>query len=169
MKLRSILPLALILIFSFSACGQKDKSKRPSPPKVAEGMIGSANVKVDYSSPSVKDRTVWGELVKYNKVWRTGANESTWIETDKDLMVEGKKLPAGKYGLFTIPGEKEWVVIFNNVWDKWGAYSYKESEDVLRITVIPGTTKHTEMMTFEVVPDGIILSWEKLMLKVNMN
>jgi hypothetical protein len=71
--------------------------------------------------------------VPYGKVWRTGANEATIFETTGDLVINGQKLPAGKYGLFTVPGEKEWTIIFNSVWDQWGAFKYDASRDVLRI------------------------------------
>ena len=84
-----------------------------------------------------KDGLIWGDLVPYGKVWRTGANEATTFETDKDIMIKEQKLPAGKYALFTIPGETEWTWIFNSVWDQWGAYKYDESKDVLRVKSTP--------------------------------
>lgn len=85
---------------------QKDKSKRASPPATATGKIGEATITIDYSSPSVKGRKIWGDLVPYDKVWRAGANEATIFTTDKDIKVDGKSLPAGKYSLYAIPGKK---------------------------------------------------------------
>ncbi|MDP4131765.1 MAG: DUF2911 domain-containing protein, partial [Bacteroidota bacterium] len=84
---------------------QGDKSKRPSPPETATGTVGGASISINYSSPSVKGRKIWGGLVPYDKVWRAGANEATIFETDKAIEVEGKNLPAGKYSLFAKPGE----------------------------------------------------------------
>ena len=99
---------------------QDDKSKRPSPPATATGKIGAAAVTIDYSSPSVKGRKIFGGLLPYGKLWRAGANEATIFQTDKDLMVEGKKLPAGKYSFFATPGENEWVIFFNSETGQWG-------------------------------------------------
>jgi hypothetical protein len=97
----------LLLFVGLSACAQGDKSSRPSPPATATGKVGGANITINYSSPSVKGRKIWGDLVPYGKVWRAGANEATTFETDKAITVEGKNLPAGKYSLFALPGENE--------------------------------------------------------------
>src|SRR6187549_2507951 len=106
--------LAMAAVFMSSAIwAQADKSKRPSPPGTATGKVNGATITINYSSPSVKGRKIWGDLVPYGQTWRAGANEATTFETDKEIMVEGKSLPAGKYAFFTIPGEKEWVIIFN--------------------------------------------------------
>ncbi|WP_020532121.1 DUF2911 domain-containing protein [Flexithrix dorotheae] len=93
-----------------------------------------AILRVLYSRPQKKDRDIFGKKVPYGKVWRTGANEATEIQVYKDITIGGKKLKAGTYSLFTIPTEKDWTIIFNSDLDYWGAYSYKESNDVLRIT-----------------------------------
>src|SRR5258705_13398511 len=93
---------------------QADKSSRPSPPATATGKVNGATITINYSSPSVKGRKIWGALVPYDKVWRAGANEATIFETDKDIKIEGKPLHAGKYSLYAIPGEKEWTFIFNS-------------------------------------------------------
>src|SRR6185437_4669611 len=92
---------------------QGDKSKRPSPPETATGTVGGASISINYSSPSVKGRKIWGGLVPYDKVWRAGANEATIFETNKAIKIEGKDLPAGKYSLFATPGENEWTIILN--------------------------------------------------------
>ena len=138
-----------------------DKSKRPSPPaKVTEIVKSGAMVSIEYSQPALKGRVIGTELATYGKVWRTGANETTIFEVSKDVTIGGKTLPAGKYGLFTIPGEKEWVIIFNKTWDKWGTM-YKESDDFLRITAKALKSKETmDMMTFKIEKNGSVnLFW----------
>ncbi|MFN8353040.1 MAG: DUF2911 domain-containing protein [Spirosomataceae bacterium] len=133
-----------------------------SPPAKAEGKIGGTTVTINYHQPAVKGRNVWaGDLAPYGKVWRTGANNTTTIEFDKDVTIEGKALAKGKYGVFTIPGEKEWVIIFNKG-IAWGAFSYKESDDVLRVTVKSMPNEMTERMTFAVNSDNVSLAWEKV-------
>ncbi len=93
-----------------------------------------AIIKILYNRPSKKDREIFGELVPFDKVWRTGANEATEIKLYQDVLFDGKKLQAGTYSLFTIPGEDEWTLIFNKDLDYWGAFQYKEQNDVLRVT-----------------------------------
>ncbi|MCB0688170.1 MAG: DUF2911 domain-containing protein [Saprospiraceae bacterium] len=129
--------LALVAFFATSSQAQDDKSKRKSPPMETTGMVGDATVTINYSAPSVNGRKVFGDLVPYNKTWRSGANEATVFEVSKNVMVEGQELPAGKYGFFTIPGEDKWTIIFNSVWDQWGDYNYDKSKDVLRVEVMP--------------------------------
>jgi hypothetical protein len=142
---------------------QGDKSTRPSPPAEVKAEVNGTMVSVNYSSPSVKERAIWGELVPYGKVWRTGANEATVIETSGDIMVNELTLPAGKYSLFTIPGEKEWTFIFNSVWDQWGHYKYESSKDVLRVTAVPQkSSEFHEKLTFDIMDNVLILSWENL-------
>lgn len=133
-----------------------------SPPATATGKIGQTTITIKYNQPAVKGRNVWaGDLAPYGKVWRTGADASTSIELDKDVMIEGKALPAGKYALFTIPGEKEWVIIFNKK-IAWGAYTYKQEEDVLRVTVKAMANEMTERVTFSVNSDNVSIAWEKV-------
>jgi len=141
----------------------EDKSKRPSPPAKAEVKIGDLSIVIDYSQPAVKGRNVFGEFVAYGEVWRTGANEATTITFDKDVMIEGQKLTSGTYALFTIPDEKEWIVIFNKQANQWGSFEYKQEEDALRIKVKPSTEKEiTERVTFEASEEGIItLRWDR--------
>ena len=126
-----------VLFLSLVACGQADKSKRPSPPAMAKETISSgAVISIDYSQPSVKGRTIGKDLEPMEgKVWRAGANEATVFEASKDVKVEDKALPAGKYGLFTIMNGDEWTIIFNKTWSQWGAFSYKEADDALRVKV----------------------------------
>ena len=161
LKLGAIAGFAFLLAFNVSA--QKDKSSRPSPPAQVSKEINGTQVTIDYSRPSKKGRVVFGELEKFGKVWRTGANESSWIELSKDVKVEGENLKAGKYGLFTIPGEEEWVIIFNEEWDAWGAYSYKEKKDVLRVTVPSSSLEEVvEIFTIDIEDSGdVVLAWDQ--------
>ena len=162
--------LSLATLVTISACGQGDKSQRPSPPAVANETISSgAVVTIDYSQPSVKGRTIGTELATYGKVWRTGANEATVFEVSKDIKVEGKTLPAGKYGLYSIPGEGEWVIIFNKTWKQWGT-QYKEADDALRVNVKPGkSAAFTEKMTFAVNKGGkVSLMWGDVQVDFNV-
>jgi len=154
-----------VLLVSIQASAQQDKSKRPSPPAKVEQKVGSAQITIEYSRPSVKGREVFGGIVPYGKVWRTGANEATTFTTDKDITINGKKLPAGTYGLFTIPGEKEWTIIFNKNAKQWGSGNYKEEEDQLRVTAKPQSTAATEMFTITVDEKGkAVISWDKTMV-----
>jgi hypothetical protein len=163
-KILAIMLFALMLPILVKA-QDGDKSKRPSPPATATGKIGSATVTIDYSSPSVKGRKIFGELVPYGKVWRAGANEATMFQTDKDLMIEGKKLPAGKYSFFATPGESEWTVYFNSETGQPGEKDGKTNMDpaktVLSVPVKPKkSSSPTEKLTYEVKNNGIGLRWE---------
>jgi hypothetical protein len=128
-----------------------------------KGTIGEAEVVINYGSPSVRGRTVWGNLAPLDDVWRTGANEATRITLSKDVMINGEKLPAGTYSLFTIPSQSEWIVIFNETTDQWGSFNYEESKDVLRVKAQPQTKQGlAEQMDFYLDGDTVILRWEKL-------
>ncbi|MEQ8470678.1 MAG: DUF2911 domain-containing protein [Marinoscillum sp.] len=161
---KSLLALTLLIGVMVTANAQKDKSNRPSPPAQAKATVDGVDVTVDYSQPAVKDRKVWDNLVPYGKVWRTGANEASWIEVSSDVKVGGKTLPKGKYGLFTIPGEDEWTIIFNETWNQWGAYDYDSEKDVLRITAKPKKSdSFSERFTVDISDDGLVsLKWEDL-------
>ena len=128
MKRFTFLMLALATAFSASIAQQKPAS----PPATATGKIGAATVTIVYSQPSARGRKIMGGLVPYGEVWRTGANEATTIEFDKPVKIEGKDLAAGKYALFTIPGENEWTIIINKDVKQWGAFKYKQEDDILR-------------------------------------
>lgn len=155
-RIFNILLVAVLAIGTYAtATAQQDKSKRKSPPVKITETVGDLTMTIDYSSPSVRGRDVWGALVPYGKVWRTGANEATTLEFSKAVNVEGQPVAAGKYALFTIPGETEWTFILNKEADQWGAYGYKESEDALRFTAKPGkAASFTEQMAFEVATKG---------------
>ena len=129
--------------------------------------VGLTDVTINYSRPGVKGRVIWGDLVPYDKVWRTGANEATSITFSTDVKVNGQALAAGTYSFHTIPTKTDWTLIFNKKADQWGSYSYDEKEDALRITVKPQPHESTEWMEFS-LPDiavdkaTVALDWEKL-------
>jgi hypothetical protein len=169
----------LILAFSVSAFAQQDKKQdkkhekpdvkkvRVSPKAGVFQTIGITDINVSYSRPGVKNRKIWGELVPYNKVWRAGADEATKITFSTDVIIEGKKLPAGAYGFFAIPGENEWTLIFNKVADQWGAFTYNESEDALRIKVKPVSNSNHDWLLYSFTDmtsttAQLNLIWEKL-------
>jgi len=139
-----------------------------SPHTSAMTMIGDAHIHMDYSSPGVRNRIIFGGLLAYDMVWQAGAHNATWIETNKDLIIDGKILTAGKYGFFTIPSQDEWTIIFNSNWNQHGKDNYDEKDDVLRIKVIPiiseDITEHLEYKVNKVSDNkgSISLAWEKV-------
>ena len=159
----ALLASGLMASVHVNAQTEEDKSKRPSPPaKVTQKINSGATISIDYSQPSVKGRTIGKDLEPMDgKVWRTGANEATVFETDKDLTIAGKKLPAGKYGLFTLFNGDTVTVIFNKTWQQWGAFKYNGADDVLRInTKYSKASPESEKMTFTITPGGVVtLLW----------
>jgi hypothetical protein len=148
-----------LAMFAFIATAQDDKADRPSPPATATGEVNGKTITIDYSQPSVKGRVIFGGLQPYDTVWRAGANETTTIEVSDDVTVGGKALPKGKYGFFIIPNKEEWTIIINTGIE-WGAFTYKESEDVLRINVPVEKTDLVEKLTYTVSSDGnVSLAW----------
>jgi len=160
-KIFSISLVTTLLVTTTACRAQEDKSARPSPPALVTQKVGVATISIDYSQPSVKGRTIGDDLEpKDGQVWRTGANEATVFETDKDIMVEGKALPAGKYGLFTLVDGDEWTIIFNKTWKQWGAFNYKEGDDALRVKVKAGKADtFAEKMTFTISDNGLVDLW----------
>lgn len=141
-----------------------------SPRMELTGKVGGADVTVNFGSPKVKGRTIWGELVKYDKVWRTGANEATTIELAQDVTVNGEALAAGTYALFTVPAaEGAWKVVFNSEADQWGAYNKDASKDVLTVEATPSMGEDTaEGLTFAVNGDQLVVMWDKLSLPITI-
>lgn len=162
-----------IFIFLVSFAFSQLDLPRPSPHASVSQTIGITNSVIDYYSPGVKGRVIWGKLVPYNEIWRTGANHCTTISFDSKVNVEGKAIPAGKYSLFTIPGEQEWTVILNKDTSLSGATGYKEADDVARFTVKPQNAEFRERMMFafdNVTNNSAIVSlyWEKLKVPFNL-
>jgi hypothetical protein len=156
----------LSIVTAFSANAQE---KKASPAEIAQGKVNGAAVTINYSSPAVKGRAIWGELVPFGKVWRAGANEATTIETNQELIIEGQKLPAGLYSLFVIPEKTEVTVIFNKVAKQWGASQYKQSEDILRVKVKQKVVKNqSERLMYTISPKNIVLSWDNWDIALNV-
>jgi hypothetical protein len=160
-----VLLLCALLLSSLAA----QDLPRLSPGASVSQTVGLTDISVTYSRPGVKERTIWGGLVPYNKMWRTGANEATKITFSDDVKINGQALPAGSYSLFTIPGESGWTVIFNKNTELAGTNGYDEKEDALRIQVKPQAAEFVERMEF-VFTDlkdnstTVALHWEKLMV-----
>jgi hypothetical protein len=181
--MKNLLKTGLLLVMMMSLCYvsySQDAKPRKSPKATVTQRIGvDTDIVIDYSRPAVKDRKIWGELIPYglnpgnqyskNKdfPWRAGANENTTISFNKDLMIEGSKLPAGKYSIHMVPGEKEFKIMFNKTTDGWGSYTYDSAQDALVITVKPVATANTEWLEygFGNLTDNsatAYLRWEKL-------
>lgn len=151
---------------------EEPKKKVLSPHTSAMAMIGDAHIHIDYSSPSVRDRIIFGGLVGYDNVWQAGAHNATWIETNKDLTINGEVLPKGKYGFFTIPSKEDWTVMINKNWNQHGKDDYNEKEDVIRFKVTPQISEEiTEHLEYKVnkiseTEGNIKLAWEKVTINI---
>jgi hypothetical protein len=151
--LRSCLLLVSGSILATGLFAQAPKVEFPvaSPACTLKQRVGLTNIEINYSRPGLKGRVVVGKIDPYGKVWRTGANASTRITFSTPVKVNGTEVPAGTYGLFTIPGETEWTVILNKVADKWGAYEYDAKDDVLRVKATPvKLTEAVETFTIDI-------------------
>ncbi len=161
--MKKVITLFSIMMFAVAILAQGEKKAPASPPAKAEGSIAGKSIVINYAQPAVKGRKIWGDLVPFGKVWRTGANGATTITFDKDVKIEGQALKAGKYAIFTIPTETEWTVIFNSKTDQWGAYDYSDKDDVLRVKVKTSkSAAFNERMTFAVDTKKVKLMWENL-------
>lgn len=143
----------------------KDTSKK-SIKSMAVAVINGDSIKINYHSPAVRKRIIWGGLVPFDEVWVTGAHDATTLEIPKAFIVNGKEIPAGKYALFTIPGKKEWTVIINKNWNQHLAMEYDEKEDVVRIKVNRKKNTHTERLQYFIERKNnsagkIAVAWEK--------
>ncbi len=135
--------------------------------------IGLMDVTINYSRPNVKGRVIWGELVPYNKVWRTGADEATTISISEDVTLNGNKVVAGKYALFTIPGLDEWTIVINSVAKQWGAFNYDSTKDVIRFRIRPVENRLFESLTIyfsDVTTNSAVINivWEKIKVSFNI-
>lgn len=167
MKFTAKIAMLLVAVFITSISSAQDK-KPASPAATAKGKINGSEIIISYSSPFVKGRAIWGELVPYSKVWRAGANAPTTIETSKDLKVEGKTLPAGKYAIYVIPEKGSATVIFGKD-IKMGAHDYDKAKDQLSVKVkTKKSAKMNESLVYTINKDNITLSWENLDIPVSV-
>lgn len=169
MKRTFLVKAAAVFAFALLMCTVAFAQKTvPSPRDSVSAKVAGATISINYGSPSVRGRKVFGELEPFGKVWRAGANEATVFTTSKDIMVEGKTLPAGTYGFFAIPTETTWTIIFNKVAKQWGAYKYDESQDALRVTVKPVASRMKERLVYKINGKGFSLNWDKLSVPVSV-
>ena len=144
------------------------KKKPLSPHTSTMAMIGDAHIHIDYSSPGVRGRIIFGGLVGYDNVWQAGTHNATWIKTNKDLIINGEMLPKGKYGFFTIPSKENWTIMINKTWNQHGKDDYNVNDDVIRFKVKPSISdKITEHLEYKVnkiseTEGSISLAWEKV-------
>lgn len=138
----------MTLFFTSSSFAQL-QMPQPSPSAMVKQTVGLTDITIDYSSPAMRGREIFGKLVPYGEMWRTGANKATAITFSDEVTIEGKKVEAGTYALFTIPNENEWTIILNKNTEQWGTGEYEEKEDVVRLTVKSSTSPMTfQRMTF---------------------
>jgi len=171
----SILITVLTLIAALCATAQQDKGQRPSPPAKAQCKLPDGKtITVDYSSPRAKGRKIFGELVPYGQVWRTGANEATTFVTTANLSAGGKDVPAGSYTIFTVPNADNWSLIINKHTGEWGIPYKYESEELARVPMsISATSSPAENFTINLnQTDGICtlqMSWENTQASVKIS
>lgn len=169
----SLAVLACSLILSTSINAQQDKSKRPSPPaKVSEKIESGATISIDYSQPALKGRAIGSSIEpKKDKIWRMGANEATIFETDKDVTINGQKLPAGKYSLFGLWSDNGYTLIFNKAYQIWGTqYEDNKDKDALRVAANVKTTDNVqEKLTYTIDKSGLVnLLWGNMDISFNV-
>jgi hypothetical protein len=174
-NLRPTLATLVLAAAALSAAAQPPQvtTPRPSPNASVEQAVGITEIAVHYSRPGVKGRVIWGQLVPYGQVWRTGANENTTITFSTPVKVEGHELPAGTYGVQTIPTAQEWTLILSKDADRWGAFTYDPQHDALRVTVKPQAAPEQEWMSFEFsdlaeTSAVLALRWEKLRVPIRL-
>ncbi|MBW0160237.1 MAG: DUF2911 domain-containing protein [Sediminibacterium sp. Gen4] len=177
---RTFYLLLLIITTAFSVTAQeqkkeevcynpnlvKDTSKK-SIKSMAYAVVDGDSIKINYHSPGVRKRIIWGGLVPYDEVWVTGAHDATTLEMPQAFVVSGKEIPAGKYAIFSIPGKTEWTLIINKNWKQHLATEYDEKEDVVRIKVKPKKVNHTERLQYFIETGKsktgkIAVTWEKI-------
>ncbi len=170
-KLTLAVSLLLVFVTLSPAQNKEDKSKRPSPPGTAEVSLKGKTITIDYSRPSMRGRKIMGELVPYDKVWRTGANEATTLTTPVDLNIGGTKVPAGKYTLWTLPSAGTWKLIINKQTGQWGT-NYDEKQDFARVDMQKSElSAPVEQFTISFDKKGedtadLVMKWEKTSVSI---
>ena len=184
------LATSIVIVFLIGSCQtQKDSSMndhdgtvkteaatrdtiKKSIPKEEHAQVAGAHLTIKYYAPAVRGRTIWGGLVPYNEVWVTGAHSATSLEIDKDFAVNGRKISAGKYAIFTIPGREKWIIVINKNWDQHLADEYDAKDDVIRLEVNPDPLENTlERLQYSLTSKGdhsasISISWDKLRVTI---
>ena len=169
-------PIILIIgfLFSIGILGCSNKRERPSPLRSNIAQIGSTTVTLEYSSPGVKGRDIFGigsgYLVPYKELWRTGANKSSSIAFDKDLKLDSVLIPKGKYSLFTIPDAKTWIIILNKDAEQWGSTYYQDSLDIFRSRIkVTRLQELQERMMLSIEIDSLRFRWEYIQWSIPLS
>lgn len=161
--------ISLFLLFVFSLGMQAQDKKPKSPAMTEKGSISGAEITINYGSPSVKGREIWGKLVPFGKVWRAGANDATTFETNQKITIEGKELPAGKYSFFIIPEKDSATIIFNTEAKQWGASDYNEKKDQLRVNVKPKNIEtSSENLMYSLTDKMLNIKWDNWIIPVTI-
>lgn len=167
--MRILTVLLVTLALSAPAVSLQSPLKLPqaSPAATLSETIGTSTVSIEYHRPAVKGRVIWGGLVPYGEVWRTGANEATTLRFTDAVKVAGQDVPAGTYAFFAIPTDKSWTLILNKRDKQWGAFNYDPAQDLVRFEVKPTAVAHTEWLKYSIEPGSdhsatVQLMWEKL-------
>lgn len=169
--MKKILFLAISVLFTLSMEAQI-KAPQPSPVGKITQTVGLTEINIEYSRPSMKGRKIFGGLVPYNELWRTGANASTKVTFSENVKIAGQELKKGTYAIFSIPGEKEWTIIIHKNLDHWGTDDYKQEEDVFRVMVKPvSLSAPVESFTMSVdnlknASCEITMAWEKTSVSI---
>ena len=155
-----------VFIFNMVSFAQTTLPRESQRAAISQ-VIGDTTVSIVYHRPNTKNRKVWGELVPFGQVWRTGANEATVFEVSNDVTINGQLLPKGKYSLHTIPTESEWTLIFNKIWNQWGSFDYDAKQDALRVAAKPMSGEMRETMSFDFGDmksnsTQVVIAWDKL-------
>lgn len=171
-----VLSVIIAAIFTSHGFAQDAPDPRQSPVAISQTTVEDTYMKVVYGQPLMRDRIIFGELVPFDEVWRTGANEATQVYFDTDVMIEGERVESGMYSVFTIPGEDNWTIILNEKLGQWGAFDYNPDYDVLRAEVNPQPTdEEWEPLNidFEETARGanLVLRWEdtRIELPIHLN
>jgi hypothetical protein len=166
---RTLLSTALALCVTGAALAERgDDADRKSKNGRAEGVVDGVEVVVEYGRPNVNGREIWGGLVPYGEVWRTGANEATTIHFSADVIVEGVAVAAGTYALFTLPEADSCTILFNSEAEQWGAFDYDSAKDVASITVTPEPADFVETFEISVEEGGVALRWAEVAIEFNV-
>ncbi len=173
MRRFALLSLLVCVAIPASVAQRQLTTPRVSPHAQVLQTIGMTDLTVNFHRPAVSERDVWGELVPFGEIWRAGANENTTFHVSTDVLIEGESLPAGRYGIHTIPGEREWIIIFSSMADAWGSYFYDATEDVLRVTVTSRAAPMQERLAYrfdnpDLASTTLVLHWERLEVPIRI-
>jgi Protein of unknown function (DUF2911) len=171
MKAIAIAAVSFAVLSLSAAPTSAEEKKRASPHADVTASLGGKKLTVSYGRPFAKGRAIFGGLVPWGQVWRTGADEATTFVTETDVVIGGLKVPKGEYALFTIPTEKEWTLVVNKTAKQWGAFKYDAKEDLGRVPMtVAANAKPVEQFTIELVPAGkqvtLKMSWDKTVASV---